>query len=57
VAAIAFDRQGARVEVAGPVRLFARLERESVAALGLAPGKPVVAVVKAAQLRVVATTG
>ncbi|MBS2031027.1 MAG: ABC transporter ATP-binding protein [Deltaproteobacteria bacterium] len=53
VVGVTFDRAGARVELAGAVKLFARLERESVTSLGLEPGKRVVAVVKSAQLRVV----
>jgi len=53
VVGVTFDRAGARVELQGTVKLFARLERESVGALGLEPGKKIVAVVKAAQLRVV----
>jgi len=54
VADIVLDRSGARVELSGAVRLHARLERQSVAALGLAPGKSVFAMVKSAQIRVVA---
>jgi molybdopterin-binding protein len=51
VAEIVTDRRGARVRLEGPLMLWARMERESVAALGLEPGKAVVAVIKAAQVR------
>lgn len=57
VQAITFDRQGARVTVSGAVTLTARLERESVEALGLAVGTRLFAVVKAAQVRVMASGG
>jgi len=53
VRSVVIDRQGARVCLEGVISLCARVERESVAALGLVPGAQVVAVVKSAQLRVV----
>ena len=57
ISAITTDRGGARVTVEGKVRLTARLERESVTALSLAVGMQVFAVVKAAQVRVLASGG
>ena len=39
-----------RVRIAGPVPLIAEVTRESVAELALAPGRPVVAAVKAAEV-------
>jgi molybdopterin-binding protein len=51
VAELREDRRGARIRLEGTFSLWARLERESVAALGLAPGTKAVAVIKASQVR------
>jgi molybdopterin-binding protein len=57
IRAITTDREGARVTLSGAVTLTARLERESVTALGLSVGMEAFAVVKAAQVRVLASGG